>query len=155
MTEKNINQLPGVCWWMRMRTKHHFRSGVIFLIIVIMMAVLFGMALKDISGFSEMVPLIILFGFFLFYTGYQFVLWKRSKQWNITNYWYGTVVDTYLIRRTKRRSRSYRIVADVEGKTMEGVCLLRTYNRAKIGDRVLLFTLEGDKVFCVHPDESR
>lgn len=36
---------------------------------------------------------------------------------------------------------------------MEGVCLTETDNRAKIGDKILLFTLKGDKVFCVHLDE--
>lgn len=121
--------------------------------IACMMAFLFWTIKDDIKGIRESVPFVCLLLFLVFFSGYQLVLWGRSFRLNVTNYWFGTIVDMYCIRNRKRKIRSYRIVADVNGKTMEGVCLLRTYNLAKIGDQVLLFTLEGDRVFCVHPGE--
>lgn len=153
MSEKNVNDLPGIRWWVKRRSSYYFRNGIIFLIIVCMMVFLFWTAKDDITSIKEAVPLVFMFLFFLFFTGYQFVLWRRSFHWNITDYWFGTIVDTHCIRNRKRKIRSYRIIADVNGKTMEGICLLHTYNRAEIGDKVLLFTLEGDQVFCVHPGE--
>ena len=153
MSETSINKLPGVRWWMKRRSNYYFRNGVVVLLVVFMMGFLFWAAAPEIISIKEVIPLVVMFLFFLFFSCYQFVLWSRSLRWDIHNYWFGKIVDTYYVRNKKRKITSYRIIADINGKTMDGVCLRATYNRAKIGDRVLLFTLDGDKVFCVHPEE--
>ena len=153
MSEINANDFSGIRWWMRNRSKRYFLNGLKIVIILLVMLFLFGTAGLGKGNYEEILFLSCFFLFFLFFACYQFVLWVRSFKWNIRNLWTGTIIDTHCIRNSKKKIRSYRIIADVNGKTMEGVCLRATYNRAKIGDRILLFTLEGDKVFCVHPDE--
>lgn len=153
MPEINVNNLSGVQWWMKKRSSHHLKNGFKILIIVCVMALFFCTAGLDTIEFREILFLAVFFLFFVFFSGYQFYLWRRSLKWSINEYWYGTIVDMRCIRNKKKKIRGYRITADVNGKEMEGVCLRATYNRAVIGDRILLFRLEGDKVFCVHPDE--
>ena len=153
MSNDHVNSLPGIRRWMKRRSKHYFRNGITFLLVVCMMFFLLWTSADNTTGIKELVPLVIMFAFFLFFACYQFVLWYRSLHWNISQYWFGTVKDTYCIRNKKRKIRSYRIIADVNGKTMEGICLLSTYNQTNTGDQILLFTLDGDKVFCVHPNK--
>lgn len=153
MSEMYINELPGLRRWMKKRSIYFFRNGVMTLAILCMLAFLFWAAEIDFKNVKEVLFLACFFLFVAFYSCYQFVLWIRSLKWNIGNYWFGTIVDMHCIHSAKKKIRSYRITADVNGKMMEGVCRVDTYNRAKIGDRILLFTLKGDKVFCVHPNE--
>ena len=152
MNERNVNELPGIRWWMKQRSANYLRGGIFILVMVgIMSTVLFTAGLQD-GNLKDMLFLFVFLLFFLLFAIYQFVLWGKSLKWDITEYWFGTVTDMYRYRKTRKSKKTHRIVADVNGKTMEGVCLPTTYNRARIGDRVILFTLDGDKVFCVHPD---
>ena len=153
MSEMNIKELPGLKKWMKKRSIYYFRNGAMTLAILCILTFLFWTAEIDIKNVKGILFLSCFFLFFALYSCYQFVLWIRSFKWNIGSYWFGTIVDMHCIHSAKKKIRSYRIAADVNGKMMEGVCLVDTYNRAKIGDRILLFTLKGDKVFCIHPDE--
>lgn len=82
------------------------------------------------------------------------VMWCTHRKWEIPQYWYGTVIQTYTIRSKGRKTRNYHIRAMVNGKEMDGVCYLETYRRAKKGERVVLFTFRKDVVYCVHPDQN-
>lgn len=153
MSEMNIDELPGLRRWMKKRSHYYFRNGVLTLAILTMLGFLFWVAEIDDTNIKEVLFLACFFLFVSLYSCYQFVLWVRSFKWNIGNYWFGRIIALHCIYSAKKKIRGYRIIADVNGKTMEGACLVDTYNRAKIGDKILLFTLKGDKVFCVHPDE--
>lgn len=144
--------LSGVQWWLKKRRAYLMRN---FLMIFGILGILgFAFSRLDLRelDMAEILFLVIFGGFMLLIGLGQLKKWAQSKHTTITNHWYGVITGTHIEHNRKKKSRHYYITADVNGKTMEGICLTQTYNQAQKGQRILLFTLSGDRVFCVHPE---
>ena len=148
----SVTNIPGIQWWLKKRRAHLLRNFLMLFFILGIMGFAFSqMNLRQLE-LPELLFLIIFGGFLLLIALGQFKRWLQSKNTHITNHWYGIITDTRMEYNRRKRSRRYYITADVNGKTMEGVCLTQTYNRAQVGQRILLFTISSDRVYCVHPD---
>ena len=148
----SVINLPGVQWWLKKRRTYLMRNFLMIFIILGIMGFAFSqLNLRELET-PELIFLIAFGGFLLLIALGQLKKWAQSKHIQITNYWYGVITDTRSEYNRRKKSRRYYITADVNGKTMEGICLTQTFNRAQIGQQVLLFTLSGERVYCVHPD---
>lgn len=145
-------QLSGMQWWLKKRSAYFLRNGIMVFAILGILA--FAFSHLDFSSLkiSEILFLVLFGGVFVLVGADQLTKWKRSKEVTIAEGWYGTVIDMRMERNRRKKTRHYYITADVNGKIMDGICLVQTYNRAQKGQSILLFTLSGNKVFCVHPD---
>lgn len=152
MKSSPITQLSGVQWWLKKRSAYFLRNFILIFAIVGILAFAFSFLDLSTLKMSEILFLLLFGGGIVLFGIDQFVKWKQNKTITVTKYWYGTIIDAHMERNHKKKSRRYFITADVNGKTMEGSCLVQTYNLAQKGQQILLFTLSGDKVFCVHPE---
>lgn len=146
-----MENLPGYLWWKKRKRAEMIKMAIM----IIAMDIIVFWALS-IIGFNSFKRADLLFGgfvllFFLVYGLYKLVLLIKSYTWKIDKYWYGVITGMYQTRHPNRRIKDSRIIATVNGKSMEGICLSQTYQCANIGDEVFLFTLGDDVVMAVHP----
>lgn len=152
----DIRELSGMKWWINKRKKHYLTSFLILFFTVVFFAFcFFASERQQPMQVSEIVPLALLGLVFAGFMIRSLKAYISSNNLQISQYWFGTVtnMDIEVKRRSNGKTRRiYWIEADVEGKRMAGVCTATTYSKAEIGQKILLFTLESEKVFAVHPD---
>lgn len=147
--KKTIEESPGFKDWKRRRSKYYMQNSILILGTVIL--IFTGLIFAGMENF-KLKEIIFAILFLLFFVGVgvsQAKKWIMSKNLKIDEYWYGTVTDMYRNLRQNKKVKNYRIVADVGEKTLEGICLLETYKRVKIGDRVVLFTVGTETIYCI------
>ncbi len=151
--DREIEKTRSFRWWKRCQRRNHLRFFLYIVILLVIVALVVMNGGFQTETLGDALFGIVLLVFFVCYALYKLWMYFSSFFWRVDNYWYGTVKDMYTIRQiSRRRVRDRWIVANVNGKEMEGLCLTKTYNRAEIGDRVILFTIGKDTVYCVHRD---
>lgn len=145
-----IDEFPEFINWKKRRSRYYFQNS--FLIFISIILIFIGLVFSGIQNLKiiETIFIIIFCLIFLVVGIDQMKKWIKSKSLKINEYWFGTATAMYRNLRHNKKVKNYRIVADVEGKVMEGICLLDTYKRIKIGDRVLLFTIGNETIYCIH-----
>ena len=149
-----IENLSGVQWWIKQKRKN-FLSSFMFLFVILAIIGLMGFlgGVNSSATFSDMFGLLIFILLFGFITVSQLISYFRTFSWKIDRYWYGTITDMHRIKSSKGKTKRYIIIADVgNGKQLDGICLARTYQQAEVGQQILMFSLETDKIYCVHPE---
>lgn len=145
-------EFSGIRWWLKKRRRYYFQNILTIALFFGFFGPLFLQVPADTMTMTDwmlIAPLALMMAFF---GGYQLWQWLRTYRLKIQDCKMGTVKDMYRVVKRRKKSRSYRIVVDVNGKEVEAISQLRTYHKAEKGDKMLLFTIGGDTVFCVHPD---
>lgn len=147
--KKMIEESSAFKDWKRRRSKYYIQNTILIWGTVILIST--GLIFAGVENFElkEILFAIILLLLFGGVGAIQAKKWIKSKNQKIDACWFGTVTDMYRNLRQNKKVKNYRIVADVEGKTLEGMCLLETYKRVKVGDRVLLFTVGTETIYCI------
>lgn len=149
---ENIQSLTGFIWWTKKMRKKYFESCImLFLIMTFFISIIWFAGIDKLTGKDIIFIAIMVFLFGGFGIS-QLKLYIRTFNWKIDRYWYGTITEIQRIKGSKGKTKGYRITADVGGKQLEGICLPRTYQQAEIGQQVLIFSLDSDTLYCVHPE---
>lgn len=148
----NIKELSGFKWWTQKMRKKYFESSImLFIIMAFFIAILCLAGINNLSG-KDIAFLVILLLIFGGLGVSQLMSYFRTFNLKIDRYWFGSITEFKKITGSKGKTKGYRITADIGEKQLEGRCLLRTYQEAKIGQQVLLFSVGSDTIYCVHPE---
>ena len=146
------SEFSGIRWWLKKRRRYYFQNVLTLAIFLGFFGPLFAQVPLDSLSRTDLLLIAPIALMLVFFTGYQLWQWIRSFNLKIHECQMGTIIDMYRVAKRRKNTRSYRIIADVNGKELEGYCNLRTYRMAQKGQKILLFSLGGDKLFCVHPE---
>lgn len=145
-------EYSGIRWWLKKRRSYYLQNFLTIALFFGFFVPLFAQVPPDSLALTDWMLIAPIALMLVFFGVYQLWQWLRTYSLKIEDCWMGTVTDMYRVVKRRRNARSYRIIADIGGKELEGYCLLRTYRKAEKGDKVLLFTIGGDTIFCVHPE---
>lgn len=142
----------GFRWWKRQQRRRYFQTGIFLILLpAIIGAALYIAGLENYSTGEVLFAAAFLLSF-IAYGFYQLVLLVQTYRWQPKQYWFGTILSAHITYLPNRRVRNWNIVAEVNGKQMEAICHPKTYRLAQPGQQILLFTVKGDKLYCVHPE---
>lgn len=157
---QSIWNFSGFQWWIKRKRSQSLKGFLFILVFTIFFAACFigpfiSMGIQNVdSGAIMVLGFMSLIFIFILWSQLKELIRYSSKSLEAEAYWLGDItgMDIEIKRSGKKRKRIYWIEADVSGKRMDGVCTLTTYNKAEIGQEILLFTFNGDKIFAVHPE---
>lgn len=152
MDHHTLGSLSGFRWWKRRQRWRYFRIGIWLILLPAIIAIALWVAGLENYSSGELLFALAFLLFFVGYGLYQWFLLLQTFRWQPSQCWFGTVVSTHITRLPNRRIRDMRIVAKVGEKQLEGICEAKTYRMAQPGQRILLFTVKGDQLYCVHPE---
>lgn len=149
--QQKIEDMSGYRWWIHRRRSCYFQD---FLTILFVLTVfIIGMYFIGFNTFNikELIFVAVLILLILVFAMRQLILALKTFTWKIDKYWFGTITDMRRNLKSNKKLKNYRLTVDVNGKSIEGICLTKTYYKAEVGQEVLLFTIGTDIVYCVHP----
>lgn len=148
---QKIEDMSGYRWWIRRKRSCYFQDFLT--ILFVLAAFVAGMYLIGFDTFEtkEIIFVTVLVLLIFAFAMRQLLLTIKTFTWQIDAYWFGTITDMRRNLKSNKKLKNYRLTADVQGKSMEGICLTKTYYKAEVGQEILLFTIGTDVVYCVHP----
>ena len=157
----DIYNLSGFQWWCKKQRNTNLFALAFFILFTVLFGSTFVYNLKsnqiDSANINnnDMFILVIIF-LILFLVSLS--LLKTTLSYinvKVNECYYGIITNFYIHRevRNGKNKRYYYIVANVNGKEMDVKCLFETYQKAQIGQQIVLFTIQGrESLHCVHPD---
>lgn len=145
-----IEQYSGYTWWLKKRKKYYRKNTMMIFLIVLIFSVALWVANKDNIEIMEFIFVTVFMLLFICVGVQQARRWLACNTLIIDNYHIGTVVSMRRNLKPNKKVKNYRITANVNGKELEGLCLLQTYGQVQPGDQVLVFCI-GDMIYCVQP----
>ena len=151
-----IQQCKTFKWWKRQQMKYYFQMGIVTIGLEIF---IIGLELIDSSNSTRIVDLIFgIVALSLCFVLAIYFLYKgiKYKSVQVGRAYYGIVTEKNRHSKSRRvknqDNRAYFIVAEVGTEIMEGKCEYKTYNDAKVGDKVIIFHVDLDKnvTYAIH-----
>ena len=146
------SEFSGIRWWLKKRRSYYFQNFLTIALFLCFFAPLFIQVPLDSLALTDLLLMAPIALMLVFFTVYQLWQWLRSYNLKIEDCQIGTITDMYRVANRHKKARSYLIIAQVNGKELEAHCNLRTYRMAEKGQNILLFSIGGDSLFCVHPE---
>ena len=147
--EINAKTCSGIIWWIAERRKSYLRSSIFMALIATVLGSMF-LSVADAMTAKDMTFIFGFLGIFALVAVSQFISFLKLSSFEIEKCWSGRIIDTRRERSSQKKNKKYYIIADVNGKELEGRCFYTTYVKAEIGDEVVLFQYRKKGMQCVH-----
>ena len=149
---QNPKSYSGIRWWLKHRKRRYAQN---FFMMVLMTFLLVMLVLS--AGIQSLGAMEICFmGAFILaalaVTVRMLLKWIHSDRVSITDCTMARVSQKHREHNNARNRKISYLLVEAEGKTQKAFCLPSTYKIAVPGENVLVFSLGGDRRFCVHPD---
>ena len=151
-----IQECKTFKWWKKQQMKYYFQMGIVIIILDMMMIPVFFLQSEDSARLVDFVFGILVFILLFILAIYFLHKGIKYKSVQVERAYYGIVTEKNRHSKSRRvknqDNRAYYIVAKVGAEIMEGKCEYKTYNDAKVGDKVIIFHVDLDKnvTYAIH-----
>ena len=151
-----IQECKTFKWWKRQQMKYYFQMGLVTIGLEIFIIGLQLIEPMDSIRIADLVFGIIALSLCFILAIYFVFKGIKYKSVQVERAYYGIVTEKNRHSKSRRvknqDNRAYYIVAKVGAEIMEGKCEYKTYNDAKVGDKVIIFHVDLDKnvTYAIH-----
>ena len=142
-------------WWKKRQRKKYLESALMILFLEVLAGTVCFYGQTETIELKDQIFGTAGLGIFGVVAIYLLIQWRKSAQWEMEGYEWGTVKEKtrYNSQGAVRRydKKRYYIKVQTSERVIEGECEFETYKKVKSGEKVLVFEIGTKMFYAVHP----